>query len=270
MLIPLGRARRGLGSGGLPFYDLFAGHGAAEFFRGSLRITNILDEMHHISVRGRDAADGDDGGRLLRRLAVLYPAARPAGRAREAAGAALPVPAQQVVLRRALRSDLRAAGALARPPAVEGRRRLADRRLRPRRRVGARARRHPQRRAAADRLPLSLRLRDADRRRGAHHLVHVCRRGASDGELAHPLRRHLPAAARRAVHPDDARRGRRGQAQRALDRAVDHAHHLRRLARPGVALRSGLARVPVRREAALARRHASPTIWASTASRCRS
>ena len=47
------------------------------------------------------------------------------------------------------------------------RRRLADRRLRPGRRLGARARRHPQRGAAADRLPLPLRLRHADRRRRA-------------------------------------------------------------------------------------------------------
>src|SRR5262249_41367532 len=39
-----------------------------------------------------------------------------------------------------------------------------------------RARRHPQRHPAADRLSLPLRLRDADRRRRARHLVHV-RRG---------------------------------------------------------------------------------------------
>ena len=62
---------------------------------------------------------------------------------------------------------------VARPPAVEGRRRLADRRLRPRRGVGARPRRHAQRGPAADRLPLSLCLRHADRRRRLHHLVHV-------------------------------------------------------------------------------------------------
>ncbi|MGZ8325125.1 MAG: NADH-quinone oxidoreductase subunit L [Rhodoplanes sp.] len=49
MLIPLGALGAGSVLAGLPFYDIFAGHGAAEFFRGSLRITNILDEMHHIS-----------------------------------------------------------------------------------------------------------------------------------------------------------------------------------------------------------------------------
>ena len=46
-----------------------------------------------------------------------------------------------------------------------------------------------------------------------------------------------------------------GEAQRALGRAVDHARHLRGVADAGVALRSGLAGIPVRREAALARRH---------------
>src|SRR5580700_2223264 len=83
-----------------------------------------------------------------------------------------------MVLRRDLRRRHRAPDPMARTVAVERRRRLADRRLRARRRFGARPRCHPQCRAAADRLPLSLRLRHADRRRGAHHLVHVLRRGA--------------------------------------------------------------------------------------------
>src|SRR3954469_16066042 len=65
---------------------------------------------------------------------------------------------------------------MARPLPVEGRRRLHHRRLRTRRRLGASARRHPQRRQAADWLSLSLRFRDADRGRRADHLVHV-RRG---------------------------------------------------------------------------------------------
>src|SRR6202044_3166369 len=59
---------------------------------------------------------------------------------------------------------------------VEIRRRLHHRRLRPRRRVGAGARCHPQGREAADRLSLSLRFRDADRGGRIDHLVHV-RRG---------------------------------------------------------------------------------------------
>src|ERR1700738_4626892 len=60
-----------------------------------------------------------------------------------------------------------------RPLPVEVRRRLRDRRLRPRRRVGAGLGSHPQRREDSDRLPLSLRLCDADRGRRIDHLVHV-------------------------------------------------------------------------------------------------
>ena len=62
---------------------------------------------------------------------------------------------------------------LARPLPVEEGRRLAHRRLRAGRRLGARARRHQPRGPAADRLPLPLRLRDADRRRRAGHLDDV-------------------------------------------------------------------------------------------------
>src|SRR6201747_2160426 len=63
-----------------------------------------------------------------------------------------------------------------RPFALEEGRRLRHRRFWTRRRLGAGARRHPQRRETADRLPLPLCLRDADRGRRADHLVHV-RRG---------------------------------------------------------------------------------------------
>src|SRR3974390_1512222 len=59
---------------------------------------------------------------------------------------------------------------------MEGRRRLAHRRLRAGRRGRPRARRHPQRGASPDRLPLPLCLRHADRGRRLHHLLHV--RGA--------------------------------------------------------------------------------------------
>src|SRR6202011_2169868 len=124
---------------------------------------------------GRPAAHRDDGDRASHRLAVLHPPSRPARFAGEAARRALPLPAQQVVLRRNLRLPVRASRVLARPAAVEGRRRLADRRLRPRRRVGTRDRCDQPRDPPPERLPLSLRLRHADRRRRAHHLVHVCR-----------------------------------------------------------------------------------------------
>ncbi len=89
------------------------------------------------SRNDRVAADGDDGARLCGVVAVLYPPAVSAGRTRQPAAAALPVPAQQVVFRRALRSDLRSPGQVARTLPVEGRRRLHHRRLRPGRRVGA-------------------------------------------------------------------------------------------------------------------------------------
>src|SRR5215212_11354335 len=60
---------------------------------------------------------------------------------------------------------------------LEDRRRLRDRRIWSRRRLGAGARCHPQRGENPDRLSLSLRLRDADRGRRSDHLVHV-RRGS--------------------------------------------------------------------------------------------
>src|SRR3981189_3756990 len=57
--------------------------------------------------------------------------------------------------------------------ALEDGRWLRHRRVRPRWRVGPGARHHPQRRKNPDRLPLSLRLRDADRGCRTNHLVHV-------------------------------------------------------------------------------------------------
>ena len=179
MLIPLGFLAFGSIMAGLPFKEIFAGHGVEGFFRELLTFAKgntVLDDMHHVPLRDRHPADRDDGARLRHRLALLYPPAGYPGRTRAHARGALQIPAQQVVLRRALRSDLRTPDQVARTQPVEGRRRLADRRLRPRRRVRPRARRHPQRGAAADRLSLSLRLRHADRRGRLHHLLHV--RGA--------------------------------------------------------------------------------------------
>src|SRR5436305_5944555 len=65
---------------------------------------------------------------------------------------------------------------MARPLPLEEGRRICYRRIGARRRLGAGARHHPQRGKIADRLSLSLRLRDADRRRRSDHLVHVRRR----------------------------------------------------------------------------------------------
>ena len=86
---------------------------------------HILHDMHELHWSIPYVADRHDGDRLPRRVAVLHPPARPPEEPRRAARAAVPVPAQQVVLRRDLRLPLRAADALARPRAVEGRRRRA-------------------------------------------------------------------------------------------------------------------------------------------------
>src|SRR5882724_8572815 len=60
-----------------------------------------------------------------------------------------------------------------RPLSLEEGRWLRHRRLWSRWRIGTGARHHPQRREDSDRLPLSLRLRDADRGGRVDHLVHV-------------------------------------------------------------------------------------------------
>ena len=176
ILIPLIFLAAGSILAGFPFKELFAGHHVAEFFRESLKFgpdNHVLHDMHtlHWAIPYLPTVMMAD--RLRHRVAVLHPPARHSRRARGAARRGSTVPAQQVVLRRAVRPDLRAPRAVDRPRAVEGRRRLHHRRPRARWRVGPRARRHAQRRAAADRLSLSLCLRDADRHRGADHLVHV-------------------------------------------------------------------------------------------------
>jgi NADH-quinone oxidoreductase subunit L len=48
MLVPLGVLGAGSILAGLPFRDLFAGGSVEEFFRDSIRIGHILEEMHHI------------------------------------------------------------------------------------------------------------------------------------------------------------------------------------------------------------------------------
>ena len=97
--------------------------------------------------------------------------------------------------------------------------------------------------------------------------ISCSRRGAA--ELAgRSSPSHLPAAARRApdrlLPAED-----ESFPQRALHRAVDHAHHLRAVAHPVWRLRSDHGAVPVRRAQALAPAP-SATTWASTASPCRS
>ncbi len=133
---------------------------------------DIRHHMHEVPGLGAACADAGHavgpraGGALLRRLVPGLPAVD-----RPRLPPALPVPAEQVVLRRALRLHLRAARLRHRPLPVEGRRRRGHRRHHRRHRqerpVG-----HGPHRQAADRLRVSLRLRHADRRGGTHHVLH--------------------------------------------------------------------------------------------------
>ena len=123
MLIPLFVLAVGAILAGMPFYNIFAGAGIENFFRDSLKLnTELIETMHHESnvwiaslpTVAMAIGFGD-------RVAVLHPPPRHPGRARAPAAGALPVPAQQVVLRRDLRLPHRSPDAVARPPAVEGR-----------------------------------------------------------------------------------------------------------------------------------------------------
>ena len=132
MLVPLGFLAAGSILAGYPFYQYFAGHEVAEFFREFGQDGGGHPRRHAPRAAARrTTAHRDDARRLSRRLPVLYPPARPAGRARAEPRAALPVPAQQVVLRRDLRGPPGQPDQAARPPVVEGRRRVGDRRVRP-------------------------------------------------------------------------------------------------------------------------------------------
>ena len=108
---------------------------------------------------GEGLALRGDADRLPRRLLVLHRRSVAAGGAGADAAGALPLPAQQVVLRRGVRLPLRAAGAVGRVLPVEGRRHAHHRRLPQRGRDGDRAVVHPPRGPVAVRLSLPLRLR---------------------------------------------------------------------------------------------------------------
>ncbi len=137
MLVPIGVLAAGSILAGFPFKPFFAGNGVEEFFRDSVKMNPAYPRGHgEYAASPGFLADRDDGAGLVCLLRLLYPPALSAGRARQAAATALPVPAQQVVFRRAVRIDLRSAGQMDRAFAVEGRRRLHHRRLRSGRRVG--------------------------------------------------------------------------------------------------------------------------------------
>ena len=134
---------------------------------------------------GRLGAVRGDGGRASRSptsTTSLAPCAAAPDGAHVRAG--VPVPAQQVVLRRALRLAVRAPGVLDRAAVLEEGRRRHHRRARRRQPGRARALDHGPRRQAADRLRLSLRLRHADRRGADRHGLHVQRhpRAAQRGD----------------------------------------------------------------------------------------
>ena len=137
MLIPIGILAAGSLLAGFPFKELFAGHGVEEFFREFFE-----DEPAHHRGHARDSreyrllAHGDDGTRLPGVVAFLYPSAVSARRTRPAAAAALPVLAQQVVFRRAIRSDFRPSDKMDRTLPVESWRRLHHRWFRSRRCIG--------------------------------------------------------------------------------------------------------------------------------------
>ena len=173
MLIPIGVLAAGSILAGFPFKELFAGHGVEEFFRESVKMNpHIIEDMHHIPEA--IAYLPTVMMALGAYISYVFYIRRPY----------LPVELarQQPLLYQFLLNkwyfdelyDL----IFVRPAkwigyALEEGRRLRHRRLRPRRRLGAGARRHPQRREDPDRLSLSLRLRDADRGRRIDHLVHV-------------------------------------------------------------------------------------------------
>jgi hypothetical protein len=105
MLIPLGFLAVGSIFAGYPFKDCSSATGrrSSSATRSNSGRT-IISSRTCITFRTwRASPDGDDGDRLRHRMGVLHPPAGAAGGARAPAGAALQVPAQQVVLRRALR-----------------------------------------------------------------------------------------------------------------------------------------------------------------------
>ena len=134
MLVPLAALAVGAVLAGVVFRHVFIGGGFEGFWKEALFLgpdNHILEQMETAPWFGLPAADPDDAGRLRGRLLHVYRRAGRAARARRAKPAALSLPAQQVVFRRALRPAVRSPRVLARPAVLEGRRRLHHRRIRP-------------------------------------------------------------------------------------------------------------------------------------------
>ena len=106
MLMPLGVLAFGSIMAGLPFKEIFAGHGVEGFFRESLTFAKgntVLEDMHHVPLQiGMLPTVMMAIGFVVAWHFYIRRPDIPVELARTARGA-LQVPAQQVVLRRALR-----------------------------------------------------------------------------------------------------------------------------------------------------------------------
>ncbi len=132
MLVPLFVLAAGSFLAGFPFYELFVGHGVEEFFRESIKMKDgILEEMHQIPWTVKYLASVMMAGGFV--TAVVFYITRPY--------IPIELARQHSALYQFLLNkwyfdelygpDLRATGAVARPRAVEDRRRQDYRRAGP-------------------------------------------------------------------------------------------------------------------------------------------
>ena len=124
MTIPLILLALGATFGGIAGLPMVEASG--EFWRGSIFVLpehNVLEEAHHVPflVKILPLIMGVIGIGLAYLMYIRQPG--PAGAARRRGPGALPLPAQQVVLRRALRPAVRRARQAPRPRPVAGGRR---------------------------------------------------------------------------------------------------------------------------------------------------
>ena len=208
MIVPLYVLALGAVVAGWVAVALFVGAGGPAFWRESIV---VLDEpsgprqRRDRTLPGQDRTDGPGACRHSACLPLLHPHARAPAPLGRAIPAALSLPSEQVVLRRALRCAFREAGARDRARPVEGRGRCSDRRARARRLCRDDVGPRPPRGPAPDRLRLPLCLRHAHRHRADRELVPFRLEGLRHGPAPHPLGRHLPAHARGRAHPLRAR-----------------------------------------------------------------
>ena len=126
MLVPLYLLAVGALFAGIGFHEYFIGEGYEAFWKASLFTlpdNHILHDVPRRAAVGEVCALRRHDPRLPGRLPVLHPLAGDAEAPRRRPPVPLRLPAQQVVLRRALRLPVRPAGQAARPLPVEDRRR---------------------------------------------------------------------------------------------------------------------------------------------------